>query len=132
MTIFKLGLLGAAAMTLAGCVVVDERAASVPVADVSPPTAMMAEEARAIVEVRNDDFERLFAAGETMELASDLYTIDGRIVPPDAPGLLHRLLVVWPWRLDPRYGRAAGAGFVCATHDAAGTTLPHTLWRCLP
>ncbi|MAU68492.1 hypothetical protein [Hyphomonas sp.] len=85
MTIWKVGLLGAAAMALAGCVVVDERAAPVPAAEVSPPAAMMTEEARAIVEVRNDDFERLFAAGETMELATDLYTIDGRIVPPDAP-----------------------------------------------
>ena len=39
MKIWKTGLWGAAAMGLAGCVVVDERAATVPAAEVSPPAA---------------------------------------------------------------------------------------------
>lgn len=78
----KMGLLGGiAAMALTGCVVVDE----VPVVEAVAPAAMTTAEARAIVEARNADFERLFAAGETAELATELYTVTGRAVPPDAP-----------------------------------------------
>ena len=72
---------GIAALALAGCVVVDEA----PMVAADPLAPMTAAEARAIVEARNAAFERLFAAGETAALAADLYTTDGRIVPPDAP-----------------------------------------------
>ena len=66
-----------AAMTLSGCATKDAADAA--------PVAMTAAEARAIVEARNADFERLFAAKDAAALASEMYTTGGRIVPPDAP-----------------------------------------------
>lgn len=68
---------GLAALTLSGCVTVD--------ASEEAPAVMTAAEARAIVEARNDDFERLFAAKNAEGLATQMYTTGGRIVPPDAP-----------------------------------------------
>ena len=82
MAFWKLGLVGSVvAMTLTGCVMVDEA----PLVEAVAPSAMTAAEARAIVKARNAEFERLFAAGETAELATQLYTVTGRVVPPDAP-----------------------------------------------
>lgn len=68
---------GLAALALSGCVTVDASDAA--------PAVMTAAEARAIVEARNDDFERLFAAKDAAGLATRMYTTGGRIVPPDAP-----------------------------------------------
>lgn len=86
MTFHKTSLAGAvAALALTGCIMVDEAEVSAPEAVAVAPEAMTADEARTIVEARNAEFERLFAAGEAMELATQLYTTNGRIVPPDAP-----------------------------------------------
>ncbi|KCZ92316.1 YybH family protein [Hyphomonas johnsonii] len=81
---YATGMTGAlAAMTLAGCVAVD-------VTDSTPdaPAAMTAAEARAIVEARNGDFEKLFAADDAAGLATQMYTAGGRLVPPDAPDMV--------------------------------------------
>lgn len=78
---FVNGLAGALALSgLAGCMIIDAT-------DSAPdaPAAMTAAEARAIVEARNADFERLFAAKDAAALGSEMYTTGGRIVPPDAP-----------------------------------------------
>lgn len=68
---------GLATLALSGCVTVG--------ASEDSPAVMTAAEARAIVEARNDDFERLFAAKDAAGLATQMYTTGGRIVPPDAP-----------------------------------------------
>jgi len=72
-----------AGLALAGCVAVDTTEVSL-----DAPAAMTPAEARAIVEARNGDFETLFAADDAAGLATQLYTVDGRLVPPDAPDMV--------------------------------------------
>ena len=78
---------GLAAMALAGCMAEQAAAptSAEPVAEAAAPAAMSADAARAIVEARNGDFAALFAAGDAAGLASNMYTAEGRLVPPDAP-----------------------------------------------
>lgn len=81
MSRYAMGLASAlAAAGLTGCVTMAASGAAP-----ATPAAMTLAEARAIVEARNDDFERLFAAKDPTALAREMYTAGGRIVPPDAP-----------------------------------------------
>ena len=70
------------AVALSGCVMVnaDEAVVSYGVSQT---------EARAIVEARNQIFAEVFLADDAVGLA-ELYTLDGRVMPPDGPDVVGR------------------------------------------
>ena len=53
-------------------------------------------DARAIVEARNEVFKTTFAANDAEGLAS-LYTVDGMIIPPDAPNAVGHEAIAAYW-----------------------------------
>lgn len=83
--------MGFAVLTLAGCLTVNATDVTVDVVTLSDG------EAREIVEARNDAFEALFAADDAAGLAQQLYTSDGRLVPPDAPDMVEADAIAAYW-----------------------------------
>lgn len=86
--------LGAAltALTLAGCDAMQATGGA-------PDDAMMmtTDEARAIVEARNAEFEALFAADDATGIATLMYAREGRLVPPDAPDMVGVAAIAGYW-----------------------------------